>query len=514
MQTHNNTSSRASSKFAVTHNGLEVAFPNELVRLIGSQLKTHRLGGQQNSEISWQYSIEPECLLEPIQIEFDCINHVSGPCRTANMGMLAVAAHLAAKHNHDFSLVQLSHSTPRDLEPDYWQSEYPQLIDFLRCHRIGLIQSSEPAVAIAEALAAFYNVNIVVLANSIQRLKKCKSQIESLMRVEKCRRVVICTADQPFEYSPEADGYLPGVRFSTFGASHYADLTTADIVFLLDAAECCFDAAIDPLGQVDARFRLFGFVTSRRDYSPYELAIIARVFGFDKISLRRFGYIRRLCRTFWRPTKKVRGFNRAAGNADLMWGCVWRNDFRNDLIAKCAQQVADTNASPDQKGAKTAVVVDNLAQMVEISDRLPDWRLIINEAVPLDKTPGRFRTRIKTQSRGWQMHPGYLVAGAAAESFHTGKELDAVIVAGAGMSTSAIPDRWLYCRCSNYKPLGVVDFNDWGCRELNQMTNRRKRDYENRDIFSGATPDNIGRIERFLRQLKRRKSKLRQRGQI
>lgn len=495
----------SSRTYIATSDGLCVDFPQEIIELFGKQLTAWQIEGVGDSEFGSRPHVKENCLIAPAVND---IEHVSdagtiilrGLARVANYGMIEAVKYLAKLNGAKLLVRESAESIAKVIWPSP-SSMTGELQAFLAGFRCGIIEFSEPSVVISETLKAFPGSHVIVLANSLKKLERCKRQVDILLQSgpQHCTR--ICSSNNPIVFADGDDSEMEGITFSTFGYCGEVDFATSDFVFFLDAAECSHVAAQDPLAQVDAKFRLFGFTQAGRNYSRYQAAKMAQVFGFERISLRRFGFVRRFCQLYWTTENDPARILGKGSVSDLLWSGVWKNQTRNDTVAAISQTAAVSEAFPGLRDAKTAIIVENVVHAAELSRRLPKWWVFVGDDESLNMTPGSFRTRLRTQSQSWATHSRFIMTRAAAENYQSAHDLDAVIWAGAGVFTSAIPEAWLFCHSSKHKPLLIIDFEDSGSKKLRYWTNRRKADYGNRDIFPLHICKRTARIERWIRHL-------------
>ena len=185
-----------------------------------------------------------------------------------------------------------------------------------------------------------------------------------------------------------------------------------------------------------------------------------------------------------------------------MFRFVWKNNVRNQEIARVAKQVADQPAGVGRTSANVAVLVDTLDHAVELAKFLPEWPVWAKDIKGIHKMPSSFRTRLVREPKQLSLHRRHIVLSGAAKSYQGAYDLDAVIWAGGSPSVQAIPESWLYSRPQDMKPLVIIDFEDQCKDKFNRPVSRsRRKQYSSRDIFEIGTPPAEGRIRRFLKEL-------------
>ncbi|QEF98905.1 hypothetical protein Mal15_29630 [Stieleria maiorica] len=445
--------------------------------------------------------------------------------RVANAGMIELLDYLANKC--EINLQGRCHTRIAVL-PDpsaLDRLSYRALPRFLSDHPRGLIRmprSCSPAEVVADVRAAFPSSRILILGR-VQALRQIQAEIPKLLSLRMTSSVEqIALVSDGEQFSPPDDEDFPKLLLSTPIASADLDSEKCDIVLLLDALHCTHATMQNVLVQVDARFRLFGFVDANRELKPYEQARLHQVFGFSQIDLMSRERVRRPVHyaivrqggdaprsaVLMKPT--VPGRRPAASVNSL--AAYTHHHARNATICRLAKALRfgsplnnsrfrDIRRWLDDRcrdQLNVTIAVDRLDHAIQLGKRLPDWPIIAENNNNLHDISPQIRRRIKTDSKRWLPGDQQIVVAEEAKSFG-GNHSDVVIWASGGTSVAAIPASWMFSQSDPDRPMLIVDFLDKFAPAARQWSMRRFRHLEARDVFRVGTPTPIGRIERFLR---------------
>ena len=233
-------------------NGQCVQFGQEVIDLIGGDINTERIEGIADPNHGYRVVRRQESLLIPQQE----IDPVLGPVREPlpNAGMIPVVRSLLRDKGLEFEV----RSGRRDLpEANFRRAQYPSLINFVIGNSHGVVISHDKSAVIYEILRVFPGISIRVIGSKFRRLYRCCNQVAKLKKGnDRFNLHLICDSRPIQEIDDEP---ITGAVFSTFDEVCTAELSTADIVIFLDAAECTHKRAQQgALITTDGNFRLFG----------------------------------------------------------------------------------------------------------------------------------------------------------------------------------------------------------------------------------------------------------------
>ncbi len=444
--------------------------------------------------------------------------------RVSNAGMIELLRYVASHQGFD---LQGRAQTQINSLPSPSQSNrlsYPSLPRFLAGHPRGVIRiarSCSPADVVVDARAAFPDRRILVLGR-VEPLRKLKTMLPNLLKLRMRipeEQVELVSDGRPLQL--QGDDGFPVLLLSTPVAAADLDTEKCDIVILLDALHCTHRIMQDVLAQVDARFRLFGFVDASRKLKPYERAKLHQVFGFNEIDLMSHGRVRRsvqyavmrqggdaLRSTVWmKPTVQER---RRVAAVDSL-AAYTHHHARNDTISRLAKalrfggelrgmkcrDIRQWLSRRDNGQRNVTIAVDRLDHAIQLGKRLTDWPIITGNN-NLQNIAPQIRRRIRTDPKRWLPTEQQIVVATEAHSFQ-GHHSDIVIWASGGTTAATVPASWMFSQSNPDRPMLVVDFLDDFAPATKDWSIRRFRHLESRDVFRVGTPASIGRIERFLR---------------
>ncbi|MEW4489469.1 hypothetical protein AB1L42_15410 [Thalassoglobus sp. JC818] len=402
---------------------------------------------------------------------------------------------------------------------------YQALPRFLSDHPRGLIRmprSCSPAEIVADMRAAFPSSRILILGR-VQALRQLQGELPKLlsMRMASSGEQIALVSDGE-RFSPPENEDFPKLLLSTPIAAADLDSEKCDIVLLLDALHCTHATMQNVLVQVDARFRLFGFVDANRDLKPYEQARLHQAFGFSQIDLMSRERVRRPVHyakvrqggdaprnTVWmKPT--VPGRRPAASINSL--AAYTHHHARNATICRLAKALRFGSPLNNSKfrdirrwlgdccrdQLNVTIAVDRLDHAIQLGKRLPDWPIIAGSNNNLHDISPQIRRRIQTDPKRWLPGDQQIVVAEEAKSFG-GNHSDVVIWASGGTTAATIPASWMFSQSDPDRLMLIVDFLDKFAPAAKQWSMHRFRHLEARDVFHVGTTASIGRIERFLR---------------
>ena len=446
--------------------------------------------------------------------------------RVANAGMVELLNYLANKC--EINLQGRFHTQIATL-PDpsaLDRLSYRALPRFLSDHPRGLIRmprSCSPAEVVADVRAAFPSSRILILGR-VQALRQIQAEIPKLLSLRMTSSVeqIALVSDGERFFPPPENEDFPKLLLSTPIAAADLDSEKCDIVLLLDARHCTHGTMQNVLTQVDARFRIFGFVHATRELKPYEQARLHQVFGFSQIDLMSRERVRRPVHyakvrqggdapqnaVWMKPT--VPGRRPAASINSL--AAYTHHHARNATICRLAKALRFGSPLNNSKfrdirrwlgdrcrdQLNVTIAVDRLDHAIQLGKRLPDWPIIAGSNNNLHDISPQIRRRIKTDSKRWLPGDQQIVVAEEAKSFG-GNHSDVVIWASGGTTVATIPAAWMFSQSAPDRPMLIVDFLDDFAQAARDWSVRRFRHLEARDVFRVGTPTAIGRIKRFLR---------------
>ncbi|MCA9045179.1 MAG: hypothetical protein KDA69_12710, partial [Planctomycetaceae bacterium] len=402
---------------------------------------------------------------------------------------------------------------------------YQSLPGFVAEQSRGLIRmsrSGSPAEVVADVRVAFPSSRILVLGRvlPLRELQEAIPKLLSLQMPSTGGPIELVSDSERLQIQDEDD--YPKLLLSTPIAAADLDSEKCDIVILLDALHCTHKTMQNVLAQVDARFRLFGFVDANRTLKPYEQAKLYQVFGFNQIDLMNRGRVRRPVHyamvrqggaaprnSVWmKPT--VPGRRPVASVNSL--AAYTHHHARNDVICRLAKALRAGITLNNKKyrdirrwlsirnrnSLNVTIAVDRLDHGIQLGKRLPDWPIYAGNNNNLHDLSPQIRHRIKTDPKQWLPGDQQIVVAQEARAFG-GNHSDVVIWASGGKTASTIPASWMFSQSDPDRPMLIVDFLDDFAPTAKHWSKRRFHHLKSRDIFRVGTSVSDGRIERFLR---------------
>lgn len=445
--------------------------------------------------------------------------------RVANAGMIELLNYLATKRRIN---LQGRFHTPIATLPDSSALDhlsYRSLPQFLSGHPRGLIRmprSCSLAEVVADVRAAFPSRRILVLGR-VEPLRELQVALPNLLsqRMASVDDPIALVSDGE-RFSPPENEDFPKLLLSTPIAAADLDSEKCDIVLLLDALHCTHATMQNVLAQVDARFRLFGFVDANRKLKSHEQARLHQVFGFNQIDLMSRERVRRPVHyamvrqggdapqnaVWMKPTLPGR---RSAASVNSL-AAYTHHHARNATICRLAKVLRFRSPLNNSKfrdirrwlsdrcrdPLNVTIAVDRLDHAIQLGKRLPDWPIIAGNKNSLHDISPRIRHRIKTDSKRWLPGDQQIVVAEEAKSFG-GNHSDVVIWASGGTAVATIPASWMFSQSNPERPMLIVDLLDDFAPIAKQWSMRRFCHLEARDVFRVGTSAAIGRIERFIR---------------
>ena len=446
--------------------------------------------------------------------------------RVANAGMIELLDYLARQSNCEIQEIADTEINRLPNVSDTQRLSYPPLTQFVEGCERGLLRISQHChrrEIIADLCAAYPDERILVLGR-VEQLKELQERLPELLakRMSTSAPQVEFVSDRE-RLQANDDEEFPKLILSTPVAAAGVDSEKCSIVILLDAVPCTHSLMQGVLAQVDARFRLFGFLDASRRLKPYEHARLRYVFGFNEIELKGEGLVRRPVSygvirqggqthansVSMRP--KVPGSGQFSTVNSL--NAYTFHHARNATICRLARKLCTGETLTNKKyrdvrrwlrsfdfcQLSLTIAVDRLDHAIELGKRLADWPIVASKDNHLEDVSRAIRRRIKTDRQRWLLGDRQIVVSDAA-TMVANSPADVVIWAGGGTSSSSIPIPSEFSKVAPERPLLVVDFLDDYSQATKNWSLKRFRHFESRDIFRVGKTATAGRIARFLRQ--------------
>jgi hypothetical protein len=373
---------------------------------------------------------------------------------------------------------------------------------------------------ITALVIAFPQSRILVLGK-VEHLKRVHGAVHDLVPEEflKTKQLALVHGGSPFVLDSDDDEF-PRLIFCTPTAAADLDSEKCEIVVLLDAYEALHQVKQRPLIQTDARFRLFGLLSSERKPTPYETARLLTTFGFQQLDLRENGLVRREghyvmihqgCKAPDGTEVGQPGIGslRKPKTVDPLKAYI-HNHARNDTIARLARQLKSGQplnsnrfreiqswlAGREQQPCSVTILVDRLDHAVQLHKKLPNWPIIAKES-NLWRISGSTCRMINPTLSQWV--PCQIVVSDAIDNV-SGYHADVLIWAAGGQHVN-LPEPWLYGSVHPGRPFLVVDFQDDFSPATRRSSRQRAEGLQNDDVFPIGKPAFGGRIQLFEQML-------------
>lgn len=412
--------------------------------------------------------------------------------------------------------------TPLSTIPEpvpFAQIGYPAFVSFVRSVPRGMIRVPEfEAIALLTAeLAAAYPNQRILLVGRVEELKRVHAELDACLPQLVCRETELSIVHGGRQLHLGDDQEFPRMICCTPTGAADLDSEKADIVLMLDAFQALNESMQLFLIQTDARFHLFGFWQTDRKPTPYELAKLRSVFGFEQIDLKSNGRVRRTAHYAWirqgrgvsigvtEPTSSIEKPT-LREPVDSMTAYVY-NHARNDQICRLAKKLrSDSQLNASTYGeisrwiadrgcppVAVTILVDRLDHAYQLARRLDGWEIVADPKSRLHNLPESFRRRINQGVSNW--FPGRIVVSDIAQKTN-GYHSNVVIWAGGGLSID-IPEFWFYTQHDPSNSLLIVDFTDDFTPTTRLLSKRRQQSLIEREVFPVGTSPVFGRIQRF-----------------
>lgn len=384
----------------------------------------------------------------------------------------------------------------------------PALLRFVHELPLGMIvlmPNTKPEHVIADLALGFPNTKIIVFGNRVRQLKRIAEQL----RAEKIKAVSASCQESLFLPEVTDTNGLPQVIVTTPSEAGNLDLATSDIVVVMDAYKVGQDRMQLALSQMDARFRLFGISESDRHPAPSEIDAAFTVFGPERIELGTPEFSRRETHVSWVATPPP---SSSVTSTDIQFAkrCYWRHERRNRRICQLAsalragrmidpvrfRDISMVYGPGEFSPPSVTILVDRPLHAAALSDRLPEWPVIINDAA-LEGLKGSFRNRVRRLRKQWSGGEFQIVLADSVGQFR-GEVSDVILWTGGGTSIDAIPRAWQTSWRASERPLLIVDFLDAHNVDARRLAGQRRRAYWHRDIYPVGVSSAQGRLAMFL----------------
>lgn len=413
----------------------------------------------------------------------------SGICPIPNAGCLPILERRAQERGLELCV---SGTCPIATfpEPTLSRAGYPALHEFVRQHERGLIKVSKGfdiAIFPWELIRAFPGLRLIVIGTKVRKLRSIRDTLAATPTLRD--RIQLVHSRHQLALQP--DELPPQVSCCTPSFAGDMDLSTCDLVLMLDAYSCTRRVVQMALAEQDARFRLFGVVRSGSTPSPYQEARTLATFGPELIDVMYFGKVRRAVQVAWRQHRQPR-IQLHSSSVQFARRCYWQNEERNAELARLADEFTD---------GTVAILVDRPQHAVSLARMLPAWRVCAGDD-SLNVMPGSIRRRVLRDRCRW--HDGrrqIVLTDAARDS--PGRSFDVVIWAGGGQSRAPVPLSWMTDHSVSARPMLLVDFQDRFNRHVRTLASKRRADCEKHDMFEVDITLAEGRIRRILRSQRR-----------
>lgn len=438
--------------------------------------------------------------------------------RIPNLGLLEYLAYLA--RNRGVRLREIATTPIVQLGSPVFQNQlkWPHWIDFVHRQTRGLVHIYDDAdipEMIAELVVA-YPQNRIMVFGRVTNLKKHFKRLLKLVPNEVRREKQLALVHGGRSLRQFRDREIPRLIFCTPTAAADLDSEKCDIVVMLDAFECLHESMQWPLIQVDARFRLFGLLSSRRRPKLFEEAQLRLTFGFRQLHIKNNGRVRRQVAYIFvpfhgrAPDGTIVSRHRDEDGRDNKivdsLAAFVHHHCRSDMIARLAKKLRDGRPLPQSCFQEVAawrteygrsplsimIVVDRLDHAVRLGKMLPHWPIITERCNLSLISPNSLR-QIKARPTQWTLCQIVVTDVASTVAGHFA---DIVIWASGGIAAD-VPESWMYTRNHPGRPMLVVDFRDEFSIQTSELSRKRQEDLEERGIFRVGTPEVIGHLQRF-----------------
>jgi hypothetical protein len=156
-------------------------------------------------------------------------------------------------------VIDTSYETHDSWRLDPWPDFFPQhpdLITFVRRNPSGVIHCRDSTTVIAEMLNAFSDIQLLVLARSLNVLSKFEKALKEFYRLNLDPKNQSATDNLAVQN--KNDDLLPGIIFKTYYAASVRDFGNAHVVFDLDALDVLNAQAQDTPDRIEAKIRFYG----------------------------------------------------------------------------------------------------------------------------------------------------------------------------------------------------------------------------------------------------------------
>lgn len=385
---------------------------------------------------------------------------------------------------------------------------HPQIAQFVFQHplgRIGIHPGIKPDSVIQDIAFAFPNARIVVLGDHARQL----ARIAKALKTNNIHAWSITTRNSLPYLDHLDDDERPRVLCSTPTQAAAIDFATTDIVILLDASACHHAKMHMALSQIDARFRLYGLIDVARTPAPAEVDAMMATFGPENIRIQSPGQVRRQVHVAWIPTQAPE-VDLDLTAPDFGPRSYWRNPWRNRRIKQLVNGLRSSNPLNRRRfgdltrhfghagypSPAVTILVDRPIHAAALSRILPNWPVIAPDE-SLEGLDENFCNSVRRHRRQWLDGSQQIVLASAAPQFR-GETSDVIVWAGGGSAIDAIPRRWLNTSDRSNKPLLIVDFLDGHNRIAKRLSQHRRREYRNHDMFPVGISAAQGQLAMFL----------------
>lgn len=457
--------------------------------------RTCRIVSRQDASYGCSVSGEVDSLLQPLD-----------RMRRPNAGLLPLFQHVAEQQGRR---IRVSDTAP------ILQLPFPvrpvgvsdnRIPDFVRRNERGLIRIGADAdsIDVAGLLAdAFPRTRIAILSSHRSQLEKAGELLRAWLPQ---RRI----ADR---LPHDEEGHW--VALSTFTDAAEGPLEKCHLVLLLDAVQATHARAEAALAAMDARFRLFGVLQSKRRLAPSEQDRLVASFGVELIDVPQPNHELAEVRVVRLDLNGPRLEADTAGMPLQRLG-YWQHPVRNRKIVQLAKQLrngdtaalcqfhgmAEWQGAEMRRPQRVSILVHSCEHALALARQLPGWPIFTGSpAAPVDQRglDSRQQRLLAARRSMWLTGDQQIVTLDGASQLRPGCT-DTVIWAGGGQHAPVIPRRWLLHPGCTGRRLLVVDFTDQHHAELARWSRQRRHQYQDRDWFDAGVDDRTGRIQRFLRQ--------------
>lgn len=318
-------------------------------------------------------------------------------------------------------------------------------------------------------------------------------------------------------WCPEHPGRIVIGTYAALGHTQ-VECNKRDFFVAANATHALGEQAQRCLLQVDAGFRLFGFVSEDVRFSPWEQDWLTATFGLDEIYVPGYAHQQVTPQVVWAPFRwHAQEGNGGNGKAVAQPQLIWRNHVRNRRIARLARALvagdhtAIVTDAPDVAPALAAndarrviILVDGVDHAVALAERLADWPIVTGDHVETRGLVSRQRRLLTAGTSRWVTGASTIVTTAGASRLDLGDGQTMIIWASAGRHLPPLPPAWRMARTGEARELLLMDIDDRGSGPLVEWKRHRQAAYRRADWLPPGTDLLTARIERFLAERPKR----------